>query len=329
MATLILNSHGFNTRQGVAQIKGKLDELGIDTNDMTIFAVLYPDYEIDEKVTDNLTNAFGFKQDNIYLSANGIPEGITPDIVYVTEGNTFEILSYMRGSGLYSYIKELCTENPDTIYIGSSAGAMIAGSDVFLAQDFDSFFEVAFDFRSLGLFDGTIIPHCTAGALENYISMKEDHILARYDNIYSVSDEEVLVIKDGKVLKEAVVTNFDRSKMRVSAVRFFGPSTEKELLELEFYVDDEVLQCFYRLTAGCVVVNSLGEVDIYSIKAMLSGIDKKNYSFGLIHIGFIKNKGYLYINHQGNIFLYENKQSTAARQKWENIEELLEINFMG
>lgn len=329
MSTLILNSHGLNTNKGTAQIKAALKEQGIDSfEDKTIFAVLYPEDELEDDVIDNLTTELGFKPGNIYLSKDGWPDGNRPDIVYVTEGNTFDIRNHIFDSSIATNIYLACKTDPESIYIGSSAGAMIAGTDVFLAKDFDSVSVSYIDSYSLKLFDGTIIPHCTEEGLANYLSMKEAHVLARYNNIYSVSDEEVMVIKDDQCHKKTITTDYDRSRMRVAAVKFFGPSTEKELMEISFYVNDESLQRFYQSTAGCIVINSLGEVDIYSIGAIINYINNKKQAINLIPIGLIKNKGILYINKNGNIFLFESKHSTAVRQRWDNIEELLELHFM-
>ena len=45
----------------------------------------------------------------------------------------------------------------DCTYIGSSAGAMIAGTDIYLAEDFDENIVGLTDLKALGLFDGSDI----------------------------------------------------------------------------------------------------------------------------------------------------------------------------
>lgn len=102
MGLLILNSRGINTVGGVKIIRDRLESLGLDEFKYNkIFVVSYPYYEVDEFIINNLVKIIGFEKENIYLSSNGIPEGIIPDFVYVTEGNTFEILKYMRLEGLF------------------------------------------------------------------------------------------------------------------------------------------------------------------------------------------------------------------------------------
>ena len=118
-----------------------------------------------------------------------------PDLIYVTAGNTFEVLKYMRDQGIDRYIREVMDRKPDAVYIGSSAGAVIAGKDIELAADFDANFLGMTDFTALGLFDGTIIPHYTREELRQYLSHTEKTITSRYRKIYSVSNEEIIGMK--------------------------------------------------------------------------------------------------------------------------------------
>lgn len=194
---ILLNSKGLNTKVGCKQIKEKLLELaGPDLTSKTIYIVSYPEYEVDEIILENCITEIEFKRENIRLSGWQMPDyKFTPDFVYVTEGNTFEILNYMRRLGICDYIKKLVYENEkNLVYVGSSAGAAIAGSDIMLAKDFDSNFVGMFDYTALGLFNGAIIPHYTKENLNRYIACTGDHILERYPVIYSVSNEEVIVL---------------------------------------------------------------------------------------------------------------------------------------
>lgn len=194
---ILLNSKGLNTKVGCKQIKEKLLELdGPDLTLKTIYIVSFPEYEVDEIILENCITEIGFKKENIKFSGRQMPDyNFIPDYIYVTEGNTFEILNYMRKLGICDYIKHLAYENENSlIYIGSSAGAAIAGSDIMLAKDFDSNFVGMVDYTSLGLFEGAIIPHYTKENLKCYIDCTEEHILERYPIIYSVSNEEVMVL---------------------------------------------------------------------------------------------------------------------------------------
>lgn len=193
---ILLNSKGLNTKVGCKQIKEKLQELdALDLSSKTIYVVSFPEYEVDEIILDNCISEMGFKKENIRFSEWHMPDyDFAPDFLYVTEGNTFEILDYMRKLGICEYIKHLAAKRDKFVYIGSSAGAAIAGSDILLARDFDSNFVGMIDYVALGLFNGAIIPHYTKQNLKQYICCTEKHILERYSIIYSVSNEEVLVL---------------------------------------------------------------------------------------------------------------------------------------
>ena len=197
MAKLILNSKGLNTRIGSLQIGKELDVLINNcTQEKSILIVSFPEYHVNELIRDNCINVLGILPENIRFTGYGPPDyNFLPDIVYVTEGNTFEVLHYMRKYKIMEYIKALFENKKSSIYIGSSAGAIIAGKDILLANDFDkNYVTIMNNYTALGLFDGTIIPHYTPEELERYISYTDDLILRRYSRIYSVSNEEVLVI---------------------------------------------------------------------------------------------------------------------------------------
>ena len=164
-----------------------------------MFIVSYPPYGVDDIIVNNAVKIMGFQKKNLYLSADGVPKGIIPDYVYVTEGNTFEVLKYMRDNLFIDYIKVLM-KNENSTYIGSSAGAIIAGTDIMLARDFDSNFVGMIDFTALELFDGTIIPHYEPENLQMYIQNTERHILNRYSKVLSVSNDDVVVIIDREVI---------------------------------------------------------------------------------------------------------------------------------
>ena len=197
MGRLVLNSRGLNTKIGCKQISKKISDDDISKKSM--FIISYPPYGVDDIIVNNAVKIMGFQKENLYLSADGVPKGIITDYVYVTEGNTFEVLKYMRDNLFIDYIKVLM-KNENSTYIGSSAGAIIAGTDIMLARDFDSNFVGMIDFTALELFDGTIIPHYEPENLQMYIQNTERHILNRYSKVLSVSNDDVVVIIDGEVI---------------------------------------------------------------------------------------------------------------------------------
>lgn len=198
MYKLILTSKGLETEIGAEMIGEKLKELKLnDLHKKSIFLVSYSEYGVDERIVENCKNILGFSEKNIYLSANGQPKEIVPDYIYVTAGNTFEILKYMRENDLICYIKRIFLEKTcNTTYIGASAGAMLAGIDVRLAEDFDRNFAGITDYTAMELFNGTILPHMSEKQFEEYVESIKDNRLGRYNDLYHVENYEVLVIED-------------------------------------------------------------------------------------------------------------------------------------
>ena len=134
---------------------------------------------------------------------------IQPDYIYVTEGNVYQVLDYMRKNGLLRFIQQQM-KRTDCTYIGSSAGAMIAGTDIYLAEDFDENIVGLTDLRALGLFDGSIIPHYSRQDLIRYINNSKQEDIRHYSELYSVDDNEALVEKDS----EAKRVSFKRVKVK-------------------------------------------------------------------------------------------------------------------
>lgn len=164
-----------------------------DRENKKILLVDIKEYRITEKLKD-ASISMGVEKSNIFATAES-ESGDFPDFFeyyYVTAGNTFEILKEIRIKKLAGLIKRSMLEN-NAIYIGSSAGAMIAGIDVRLALDFDRDMENFDDYRALSLFNGTVIPHYSKADLRRYIKNTNSDVLAGYDKIYSVNDNEVLI----------------------------------------------------------------------------------------------------------------------------------------
>ena len=103
-------------------------------------------------------------------------------------------MNFNSNSDLPITIQKLVLGETKAHYIGSSAGAMLAGKDIYFGLDFDKNKVGIEDFSALNLFDGTIIPHYEPENLWMYKSNTEPEILKKYKYIYSVNNEEVFVI---------------------------------------------------------------------------------------------------------------------------------------
>lgn len=159
MGKIILTSQGLCTQTGDRLIHRAISDMG-DRENKKILLVDIKEYRITEKLKEACIS-MGFEKSNIFATseaeAGGFPDSF--EYYYVTAGNTFEILKEIRIKKLAGLIKRSMLENNAT-YIGSSAGAMIAGIDVRLALDFDRDMENLDDYRALSLFNGTVIWWC-------------------------------------------------------------------------------------------------------------------------------------------------------------------------
>jgi dipeptidase E len=153
------------------------------------------EYGINE-ILRNACAEMGFQKSNIFIydGESKVDTDITFQYVYVSEGNTFELLDMIKRQGVMEIIKQNFLQG--ACYIGSSAGAMIAGSDIRLALDFDRNFVRMEDFTSLGLFDGTVIPHYTKAQFRTYYDQLSQDLIAGYHTIYSISNEGAVIIEN-------------------------------------------------------------------------------------------------------------------------------------
>lgn len=192
---LILTSYGLTTVIGRELIRRKLKRDG-NLEQRKIFLFHEPHYSV-EKMLVEACVMLGFQRENVILSGQqSTKDDLTKmDYIYVTEGNTFEVLSLIRERNLVSVFREAFTNG--ATYIGASAGAMIAGSSIEEAKSFDLNFVRMTEYEGLGLFDGIIIPHYTKSELERYVK-NSPGIEDKYSTILYVENDGVreLVMED-------------------------------------------------------------------------------------------------------------------------------------
>ena len=189
---LILTSFGLTGGVGRGLIAEELRKDG-DLKEKRIFLFHEPYYSIGPILTEACTQ-MGFALENIVLSGrqHSKAEIENVDYVYVTEGNTFEVLSLIREQSLVDAMRKAVFSG--ATYIGASAGAMIAGVSIKEAISFDRNFVRMDDFTGLRLFDGIVIPHYEKSELKRYIE-NSPGIECEYKNIYSVKNDGILVME--------------------------------------------------------------------------------------------------------------------------------------
>ena len=191
MGKLIFTSRGLTSLEGPQIIGEELRKDG-DLKEKRIFVFQEPYDDWSDIMVESCLK-IGFLRENVILSGEQISDKDVDgaDYIYVTEGNTFKVLACLKKRNLVSTIREAVRRG--TTYIGSSAGAMIAGTDIKEAASFDEVPKGTQDFTGLQLFDGLIIPHYEPEHLEQYIQ-NSPGIKERYKNFYSVDNDGILVL---------------------------------------------------------------------------------------------------------------------------------------
>jgi len=188
---IILTSHGLTTPIGKKLIGKELSNENLKSK--RIFLFHEPHYFIEEMLI-NACLSLGFQRENILLSGQQKREEdiLKSDYIYCTEGNTFEIMSLLRERKLVPLFKKAFKNG--VVYIGASAGAIIAGESIEEAKFFDKNFTEMVNFEGLCLFDGIVFPHLTQMEFEEFLR-DNAHLKEKYQKIYSIGDEECIILQ--------------------------------------------------------------------------------------------------------------------------------------
>lgn len=195
---MIFTSKGLNQRRGRLIIGRELAKS--DVMDKRIILFTLREYYIDE-VLKKACMDMGFKEENItvYDGEEHVEYGGVYDYVYVSEGNTFDIIKMLRSTGMDKFIIRMVRDHKAD-YIGASAGAMLASSSIEFAEIMDKNRVGITDYTGLELFDHSVIlvPHYTKKELERFkrsIEKEQPEMLGRYDEVLNVSNYGVLVVE--------------------------------------------------------------------------------------------------------------------------------------
>lgn len=123
------------------------------------------------------------------ITEESVVETFKPfDIIYVYGGNTFHLMHYANTSGFKKHIQEIIK---DKVYVGVSAGSVIAGPDVSLSQwGKDS------DRNSIGLKEMNGLALVTFGIIPHWSGRDYDEAKGYQYEVKFIKDAEVIVIDD-------------------------------------------------------------------------------------------------------------------------------------
>ena len=192
---LLLTSAGFST----TQISKKFLELANKPADK-IKIVFIPtasrnDKEYHETAKKELFN-LGIKKENLVVldvdHKINFDEIRDFDVMYICGGNTFYLLAKMKEFGFDKTIREFVSSGK--LYIGVSAGSILAGPNIEVSAPYDSNDIGLKDFTSLGLADIIVFPH---------FQRKEESQLEFFrkklgKEIVPLNDKQALLIIGGK-----------------------------------------------------------------------------------------------------------------------------------
>lgn len=190
MGRLLLTSQGLNVKEGYQLIRRQLQREVLSQKRIYVFYEPY--YSIESELLKACQN-LGFLRENIILSsqAHSSSEIKKVDYIYVTEGNTFRILKLLQERKLLRPIRDAVLSG--VCYIGASAGAVIAGSDITIAGLVDENEVGLEDLRALRLIDGGVCPHMSKRQLREIAQDGACDCIKIYNKIY--------VIPNGRLLK--------------------------------------------------------------------------------------------------------------------------------
>lgn len=192
---IILTSLGMETIWGYDQIKENLPKEEIEGT--SILLITLPEDSLEDDLVF-WSGILGFEEENITVFRAEDAEYIKKqcyDVIYVSDGNTFKMLDYIKKNQLVEFIRE-CVD-ADTCYIGSGAGAWIAGKDVERALALEENTIGLTDFKALGLFAGIAIPCFNEGnstTKEVYIDAINSQ---KYGYVATIGTNEVEVMYKG------------------------------------------------------------------------------------------------------------------------------------
>ncbi|MFA6268516.1 MAG: Type 1 glutamine amidotransferase-like domain-containing protein [archaeon] len=117
------------------------------------------------------------------------------DIIFVAGGSSYYLLGKVKESGFDKIIKLLLKEGK--IYVGSSAGAVIASPNILTITTLDDRLETTLESsKALGLVDFLVLPHFEEKAIKN----KRNKILKEFGSkfkIEPITNQQVIIINNG------------------------------------------------------------------------------------------------------------------------------------
>ena len=157
--------------------KGDLTWLDEDRQALKTAGFLVKDYSITDK-----------NQNQILKELEGVGN------VCVGGGNTYYLLSQVRKSGFDKIVEDLI--NKGLIYIGSSAGSLLAGPNIETSLDDPKTVPELTDYSGLNLIDVAVRPHWGSERFLERYHQEMDRLYSLKKNMILLRDNQYLHVKE-------------------------------------------------------------------------------------------------------------------------------------
>jgi dipeptidase E len=121
------------------------------------------------------------------------------DVIYVSGGNSFYLLEKAKESGFENVVKNLLLRGK--IYIGTSAGSIIAGPDIYPTYYLDAADEAKNlkDYKGISLVDFTVLPHWGSEHFkERYLNQRLEHAYKIGYKLILLNDNQYVAVDGDK-----------------------------------------------------------------------------------------------------------------------------------
>lgn len=121
------------------------------------------------------------------------------DVIYVSGGNVFYLLEKAKESGFEIVVKDLLSKGKK--YIGTSAGSILAGPDIYPAYYLDAGGEAKNlkDYKGISLVDFTILPHWGSEHFKDrYLNQRLEHAYKLGYKLILLNDNQYVAVDGGK-----------------------------------------------------------------------------------------------------------------------------------
>jgi dipeptidase E len=130
-------------------------------------------------------------------------ELIDCDVIFVSGGNTYYLLEHAQKSGFLKIARDRV--NSGVVYIGSSAGSVLASPSIEHIEDLDDQSKAQLeDFKSLGLIQQRILPHAGEPKYESKFAKIISHWQHDPYPMLPLRNDQVLIVEADKQRVESM-----------------------------------------------------------------------------------------------------------------------------